>query len=555
MKTKRIVSVALAGLMGVGAFSAFAGCVVVDEEIDETKTQLYVSNYNGGQGTAWLEKENSDDDLKGRFEEAYKDVSFEDGKVGVQLMVTPTKTKGTTLISQMNGMEEEVFFQEDVPYGTAADAGCFLDITDVLKEIQSYEGVSIDQTRLNDISLDGKYYAIPHYEIYDGITYDVDLFEDELLYFADDRDNGNDGFIVTKGDIRSKGPDGEYDTWDDGLPATVDEFFELCDYMVSLGIIPMVWSGQYDFYFAHLMTAFSANYLSADELKANFSYNSNGVETEVVTGFNAAGVPQIEKVAITPENGNLVYAQAAKYYALDFMKRIYSNSSYYYEKSTSSSVFSHTDAQDTFVKSKLKGGDSKPIAMLVDGNWWYNEAQTSIEESYAYGAKAYNRKFGYFPIPTAQTDEQAEAGKEMKLLNTYNSYAFIKSSIKPSKIKLAKEFIKFCYTIENLQQFTLDTGLQKAVTYNMTNEQLAQMPYESKMLMEYKMAHGSYDTRSTSKIYLQNEGELLTDSVVNGSSYNYPTTAYKENVSAKDYFKGMWIDSDAWTSMYSKYFD
>ena len=552
---KKIISVVLAGIIGTSVVSACVGCSKPGPEIDTTKTQLYVSNYNGGQGTAWLDTENSTDDMIGRFEEAYKDVSFEDGKTGVQVLVTPTKTKGNTLISQMSGMEEEVFFQEDVPYGTAADAGKFLDITDVINSVQAQEGVSINETRLENLSVDGKYYAIPHYEIYDGITYDVDLFEDELLYFADERDNGNDGFLVTKNDIRSKGPDGEYDTWDDGLPASVDEFFKLCDHMVSLGIIPMVWSGQYAFYFAHIMMAFSANYLSAEELKANFSFDSNGVETEVVTGFNAAGVPQIQKVAITPENGNVVYAQAAKYYALDFMSRIYSNPNYYYDKSTSSSVFSHTDAQDAFVKSKLKGGDSKPIAMLVDGNWWYNEAKTSIQESYAYGAKAYNRKFGYLPIPTAQTEAQAEAGKEMKLLNAYSSYVFVKSSIKPAKIKLAKEFIKFCYTPANLQQFTMDTGLHKAVDYSMTEEQLKTMPYQSKMLMEYKMEHGSYDTRSTSPIYLQSEGELLTASVVSGSSYDYPTDAFKNKVSAKDYFKGMWIESDSWTAMYSKYFN
>ena len=403
--------------------------------------------------------------------------------------------------------------------------------------------------------VDGKYYAIPHYEIFDGINYDIDLFEKENLYFAENKDNGNNGFVLSAADVRSKGPDGQPGTWDDGLPASVDEFFALCDYMITRGIIPMIWSGQYPFYFASLMMAFSANYLSAEELMANFSFDSEGVETEVVTGFNAAGVPQIEKKVITPKNGNDVYAQAAKYYALDFMERIYSNPDYYYDKSTSSSVFSNTDAQDVFVKSKLKGGKEKPIAMLVDGNWWYNEAKTAIKESYSYGAAAYNRRFGYMPIPTAQTTAQAEAGKEMKLLNRYNSYVFIRATIDPNKISAAKEFLKFCYLPENLQQFTMDTGLHKAVEYTMTDEQLAQLPYETKQIMEYKIEHGSYDARSTSPIYIQNEGEILTASVVNGYGYDYPTDAFKNKVSAKDYFKGMWVGSDTWNAMYSKFFD
>lgn len=551
---KRILAFALVGVLMVGTFIV-SGCTRDVVDLDPTKTTLYISNFNGGQGTDWIDKENSTDDLIGRFEEAYKDVHFEEGKTGVQCVVRKTSTKGATLISQMNGMDEEIFFSEDVPYSTAASGGYFLDISDVIAEIQNYEGVAFDSDRLSNILLDGKYYAIPHYEIFDGITYDVDLFDDENLYFADNKDNGNNGFIRNVDDVRSKGPDGEKGTWDDGLPASVDEFFELCDYMVSRGIIPMIWSGQYPFYFASLMMAFSANYLSAEELMANFTFDSNGVKTEIVTGFNAAGVPQIEKKEITPENGYDVYAQVAKYYALDFMERIYSNSKYYYAKSTSSSVFSNTDAQDVFVKSKLKGGAEKPIAMLVDGNWWYNEAKTSIEESYTYGVAAHNRRFGYLPIPTAQTEEQAAEGKEMKLLNRYNSYVFVKASIAPSKISVAKEFLKFCYQLENLQQFTLDTGLHKAVEYSMTDSQLAELPYETKQIMEYKMEHGSYDARSTSPIYIQNEGEILTASVVNGRPYDYSTDAFKNKVTAKDYFKGMWIGADSWNAMYSKYFD
>ena len=548
---KKICSLVLAGILATGMFTAFIGCTVQEEPLDPTKTTLYISNYNGGQGTAWLDKENSLDDLIGRFEEEYKDVHFEEGKTGVQCRVKPTQVKGGTLISQMNSMTEEIFFSEDVPYGSAAER-YFLDVSDVIADIQKYEGVSISEERLNNLDIKGKYYAIPHYEIFDGITYDVDLFEANNLYFADDRSTGE--FVTSNADVRSAGPDGEYDTWDDGLPATVDEFFELCDYMIPLGIIPMVWSGQHPFYFAALMMTFSANYLSAEELQANFSFDSQGVESEIVTGFNAAGKPTIEKRTITPANGNDVFSQAAKYYALDFMQRIYSNDKYYYKKSTSSSVFSNLDAQDVFVKSKLKGGDEKPIAMLVDGNWWYNEAKTSIEESYSYGPAAYNRKFGYFPIPTAQTDEQGREGKEMKLLNKYNSYAFIRASISPSKINAAKEFLKFCYTPANLQQFTLDTGLHKAVEYTMTSDQLNELPYETKQIMTYKMKHGSYEARSTSPIFIEREGDLLTASVVGGYSYDYPTDAFKNNVTARDYFKGMWIDNSSWNAMYGKYF-
>ena len=47
------------------------------EKIDATKTQLYVGTYDGAYGDEWLYA------VKTRFEEKYKDVSFESGKTGV----------------------------------------------------------------------------------------------------------------------------------------------------------------------------------------------------------------------------------------------------------------------------------------------------------------------------------------------------------------------------------------------------------------------------------------------------------------------------------------
>lgn len=43
----------------------------ITEEVDTARTQLYVSNFNGGYGDEWLKT------LKTRFEEFYKDTEFE----------------------------------------------------------------------------------------------------------------------------------------------------------------------------------------------------------------------------------------------------------------------------------------------------------------------------------------------------------------------------------------------------------------------------------------------------------------------------------------------
>ena len=59
------------------------------EEIDPTRTQLYVANYNGGAGTVWIEN------MKTAFEEECKKESFEPGKTGVQIMINNLKDEIT----------------------------------------------------------------------------------------------------------------------------------------------------------------------------------------------------------------------------------------------------------------------------------------------------------------------------------------------------------------------------------------------------------------------------------------------------------------------------
>ena len=49
-------------------------------KINKDKTQLHVHNFDGGVGTEWLEKDIA------RFEEKYKNTSFEEGKTGVQIV-------------------------------------------------------------------------------------------------------------------------------------------------------------------------------------------------------------------------------------------------------------------------------------------------------------------------------------------------------------------------------------------------------------------------------------------------------------------------------------
>ena len=83
---KKILSVLISVLLLGTLFSA-VGCNKEEEEVDSTKTQLYVGNHGGGFGEEWLSN------LIARFEEEYKDYSFEPGKVGIQVWKDTDKTK------------------------------------------------------------------------------------------------------------------------------------------------------------------------------------------------------------------------------------------------------------------------------------------------------------------------------------------------------------------------------------------------------------------------------------------------------------------------------
>lgn len=79
---KRIFSIALTAVLALPL--ALAGCGDGKRGIDETKTQLYVGVYDGGLGT------DSVYSLAKRFEEKYAEHSFQAGKTGVEVIVTPS---------------------------------------------------------------------------------------------------------------------------------------------------------------------------------------------------------------------------------------------------------------------------------------------------------------------------------------------------------------------------------------------------------------------------------------------------------------------------------
>ena len=211
----------------VGLSNVATACGGGGEKRDSTKTYLTVYNYDGGVGTEWLY------DCAERFEELYKDKELEEGKKGIVVEVTPGKDNLATLAAS----PYNVFFTEQIPFNDLIAQNQLLDISDMAEEPFTNLGISEAGNVSNKIPKEtkdallaqkSKLYALPHFEVYTGVSYDRDLFETKSL-FIQQRAEGQatTKFCKSNNANISVGPDGVKGSYDDGLPSSYDEFYDL----------------------------------------------------------------------------------------------------------------------------------------------------------------------------------------------------------------------------------------------------------------------------------------------------------------------------------------
>ena len=540
----------------IASFSAVGCGGRGGEAADKSKTQLYVATFDGGFGSSWM------DAIEKRFEEKYANVSFEPGKVGVQIIAKPERElTNETLVNKLSGMDHEIFFTEAINYYELQSRGLLYDISEAITKPINYDFVTgaVDANDPESKSIqdkmtigahkeyfgaNGQYYGLPFYEATYGIIYDIDLFEKNKLYF---REDGTD-FIRKSTEKRSKGPDGEFGTSDDGLPATYEDFFKLCDYMVNMKITPITWNGVSP-YINALIESLQADYEGEEQMRLN--YTSSGTATNLVKEFDAEGNPVLESADITQENGYLTWTrQVGKYYGLEFVEQLTSNTNYYDIGKVTSSGYMQTDAQNAVIMDKFIQG-KKPVAMLIDGSWWLNEAKSSFaaaEQRFGAEAGMADRKFGLMSLPKAT---ESKVGEKYSVMEVNSSICFVRGNVDKKKDALIKEFIQFCHTDQSLSEFTSITYTTKPFAYEMSSEQLNGMPYWGQEMYKLHKEKAYVSSYSTSAIYKKNasrytqlwEGTMFK-SQIGDKSYTAVATAMiplgnNKVISAKDYFEGL----------------
>ena len=507
------------------------------EEVDPARTQLYVGNYNGGLGWTWLQK------AKELFETENPDV---------QIMIDNGKDEYsyTTLKDTMTTNRQDMYILDDMEYYTFVRLGHFMDITDLVVD----GGEASLENRMNATlrdyykTPDAKYYAIPSYESFYHMIYDVDLFDEYCLWLNED---GTD-FVEDIEEKRYPGISGEEGAWDEGLPRTYSQFFKLLDKMVEYGITPVTWAGAVkDTYLPLYLKTVWADYCGKS-YSVNYSYNgdiriiNNYDFTEPSSGTFSLATENYETVRVTKENARTTLPkQAGKYYALKFAKDLTGNGYKYLQRNkVNSPNESHTLAQDTFLRSRYlkESRGSKPIAMLIDGGWWYNEAQTVFNamEEYGeeWGSKA--RRLGVMPIPKAD-DGSSAAGRTISALGT--SCMVISNYTK--KADIAKKFFKFINTEKIMKLFTEYTLLKRPYDYQLDDEQLKKLPYYTQNLLQcLESADVEYCVPRVNYLH-NNMYNLVHNMSFNSKFDNYeyfnPLINFFErpNITAQTYFKGL----------------
>ncbi|MBQ3572182.1 MAG: hypothetical protein IJA15_05090 [Clostridia bacterium] len=544
--TKKILSLLVAAVMssslvacggggtttpGGGDNSAIGGG---NEQVDKTKYQLYVSNYDGGYGSDWLYA------VKDRYEKLHENDQYEGGKVGIQVIVNPIKEKAGGLENSILGGVEDVYFSEYAYYYDLQAKGVLGDITEaVTADLSAYNQRDAVGTTIKDkltaqqeayYNIDGKYYGIPHYAGYNGLTYNRRLFNNNNWYFAKNP-VGSDlqgRFITKTNTTKSNGPDGLAGTYDDGLPATYEEFFALCEWIYLGDDIPvMVHGNGYKEYLHGLLSALNVDHNGLEQGLLNYTFD--GVAENLVTmDANGNIIPDGEMTPITVNNGYELTRQAGKAYALKFLQTLlHTNDFGYMNEDFDSPSHSHTNAQRDFIRSEY---EDSLVAMLVDGIWWQAEAKQAFSDAskeFGNDFSAMGSDFAWMPLPKATSDK---VGEGVTLYDQINSICFMKGGITGEKRAVAIDFIKFCHTHESLVEFTLITNTPKSLNYTLTADEKAQLTPFGRSILEMKEQPTTkiLCPYATSDFYKANQRMIceIFYSRLDGSNYIHPTELF-----------------------------
>ncbi len=383
--------------------------------------------------------------------------------------------------------------------------GYITNLTDVVMEksdLVNGKSVSIEE-KIDNSAISAyqsdyyEYYALPSTSEIVGLTYDGNAFNKYGYYFAKDEKDAipfyseitKSTYYFVKGCTnsvvspinKSAGPDGIYNTVDDGAPSTLFEFVALCEYIKSHDRYPFIASGEDVYKADYLVQALTYSLMGYEQARACMDLTG---EIDVVTGFSnellftgldpeigAIYKPITKKIQLTEECGFYASWAVAKYYAecfLDLSLKLdwWASCSYKTnattEKAIKDFVFSGYDLN---IEQSL---------MLCESSSWYEVLK---DENYlSKYNKTYNwdgrekRILNWMSLPTLLDGKEEDASKRktQTYLQVHPTYLVLADEVRydAAKMEACKEFLKFLCTEQECNFYTLETGMRKDFKYD-----------------------------------------------------------------------------------------
>ena len=289
-------------------------------------------------------------------------------------------------------------------------------------------------------------------------------------------------------------------------------------------------------YTAHVMDALFANASGFEEASMYYNVPVEPKEVTVVTGFDGNNKPITGKASVSRDGDYKKLEQlVGNYYSMEFMDRLIKGN-YYYELSFNG-TFSHEEAHYDFLHSKF-GGSEKPIAMMVEGTWWEEEADDVFEEmANKYdGASRSEREFGFLPLPKPT----AEYIGAPTLFDGNRAILVANANCNEVQADLAKRYIQYVSTDESLQLFNAMTNIGRDYQYTLTDAQYNQLSTFGKDIYDLTQASEGivYGYATTLEAYNWSANHVLQRTNCDLGS---APASYFKNVggSAKDFFEAV----------------
>ena len=489
----------------------------VGVEIDKNKTQIFVSAYDGGNGTEWLEQ------LANEWNEGNDkyQVIINPGKISTANIIGTIKSGADSATTPSIYYTGEPGFQELV-YGNYLE-----NLEDMLTlKLDGEEGGTLREKMCTSeshydewkvaASQDGEgMYMLPFSDNFGLMVFDYQNFVDNnFLLYADSSSNqvktelDNQGigyqiegnrltvedftgdykyFNYDIGDeILTCGKDGIYGSYDDGQPQTLNEFRTLINKIVSSnnGSKAFMWTSIYSGYVDMITNAVMCQYIGLEENDTYFNYNGS---------ITVDGTPK----NITVENGYEVYGNDGFRKGIEFLDEFFNNRNYCFSQSTDGSI-SHTEAQSYFILGyKLKQENQEFGNILVDGEWFEKEAAAAFKSVEIDGRGMGQRDYRILFLPNFEGQKGIDGNGNGSVVSVLNNGSIIVPKQKDSdKLEAIKDFIGYTLKDTSLQAFTVNTGAFSAYRYDITDEQYNMLtPYGQNCYQIHKDTQNVYFSR------------------------------------------------------------